>query len=116
MYFAIYVGCNKDIPLIYAIAETENDIYKIINDNLGDDKLVDFYIDDDTDDIPYVVSNVPYEHIKSIMPNYNQMKNMFKDCNNIGLNYIGCNDLLSIFKTNDPSINLAKVISSLLIF
>jgi hypothetical protein len=114
MYFAIYYSCNQSTPEIFGIGKTEKDIDTLIINNIGDDKNYKIFteqLDDEENNIPYEVSDVSYEHIKTLVITYQQAQNIFKGYR-LGLDHVKCKHMISIFKSDTSNINFAKIINS----
>ena len=90
MFFTLLTSCNKILPIVIGAANTERYMNMIIT-NLLDEEIqkLTIYTDKnnfdgenennipDTDNTPYVVSNVSYKHIISYILTQDQSKKIF---------------------------------------
>lgn len=115
MFFAIIFGSNKNIPQIFGIGTTFDDLIQIIKNKIGHDQVLEMYpqwndccVDENGFSIPYEVHEVKHKHVISYTLTVEQSVKL----RDTGSMYFG--RVISIFKSNDEkSIDLAEVIDSL---
>src|SRR5437868_4434939 len=134
LIFAILYSCNRFIPRIMALSldlnELKTQIVSTLNVDDGifltqqykaaifDDEIttnVDYSLNPNNviwEDIPYGVSNIPHEHVISIILSKEQLNILHNNHSNIFLcGHEQCEGYISIFKSSDSTIDFIDILS-----
>lgn len=119
LFYAVYTSCNKIIPQIIAVASTQEALDELFSQGT-ETKLSELIVYEEvndetqeTDTVPYVVSNVCDEHVVSYCITEEQISTFMGKSFSNDVKCPCSQHVISVFRTDAEIVDFNKVFDSL---